>query len=171
MKLKWALIFLVAVAILGIYTYRQMQAPFERGESVPEFSLMDLSGKTVRLSAYKGGPVLVHFFASWCSVCAQEFPGLEKFTKDFPQIKLAAISEDEGGADIVIKFLGGKVPLFDVLLDEEGIVADKYKSYMVPETFLVDREGRFLTNFRGAVDWQDRRVREKVLSEFGIPTK
>jgi hypothetical protein len=56
-------------------------------------------------------------------------------------------------------------------LDEEGIVADKYKSYMVPETFLVDREGRFLTNFRGAVDWQDRRVREKVLSEFGIPIK
>jgi len=162
MKIKWALIFLIAAAILFAYTYRQMASPFEQGEKVPEFSLMDLSGRTVRLSDAKGSPVLVHFFATWCTMCAQEFPKLEKFLSGTPQLKLIAISEDEGGSDVVLKFFGGRLPGFEVVMDEDGSVADRYKSYMVPETFLVDAQGRFLRHFRGAVDWDDGKVLSTV---------
>lgn len=161
MKIKWALLFLLAVVILGKYTYDQFVPPFKKGDAVPDFSLIDIEGDTVRLGDLKGRPVLVHFWATWCPQCVQELPLLEDLSKKTPDIKVLTVNEDDTG-DIVAQFFGGTRPSFAVLLDPSGRVADRYKSYKVPETFLIDQNGRFLHRFIGAVSWNSEDVSQQI---------
>ncbi len=169
MKIKWALLFLLAVVILGKYTYDQFVPPFKKGDVVPDFSLIDLEGNTVRLGDLKGQPVLVHFWATWCPQCVQELPLLEDFSKKTPDIKVLTVNEDDTG-DVVAQFFGGTRPSFVVLLDSGGRVADRYKSYKVPETFLIDQNGRFLHRFIGAVSWNDKDVNKQIERYLVGPT-
>ncbi|PIR17275.1 MAG: thioredoxin [Deltaproteobacteria bacterium CG11_big_fil_rev_8_21_14_0_20_49_13] len=158
MKLKLTLLFVLLAVILGKFTYDQIVPPFKKGDAAPEFSLSDLDGKTVRFSDFSGGPLLVHFWATWCNQCVEELPSLSKFSEKFPDAKVVAISEDEAGSDAVLKFFGNIKPSFLVLLDPEGHVADKYKSYKVPETYLIDKDGKILHHFIGAVSWTNPKV-------------
>jgi thiol-disulfide isomerase/thioredoxin len=161
MKIKWALLFLLAVVILGKYTYDQLVPPFKKGDVVPDFSLTDIDGNAFQLSSFKGQAVLVHFWATWCPQCVQELPLLDDFSRRAPDIKVLAVSEDEQGDDVP-HFFGGARPNFTVLLDRDGRVADRYKSYKVPETFLLDRDGRFLHRFIGAVAWNGEDIGRRI---------
>ncbi|MBI2974600.1 MAG: TlpA family protein disulfide reductase, partial [Deltaproteobacteria bacterium] len=77
------------------------------------------------------------------------------------KIKVLAVSEDEA-KEAVAEFFRGLEPSFPVLMDSEGLVADTYKSYKVPETFLLDENGKFLHRFIGAVSWDNPKVLKKV---------
>ena len=161
-NIKWALLFMLAVVILGKYTYDQFAQPFPTGDTAPDFSLADLDGNSVRLSDLKGQPLLVHFWATWCPQCIHELPLLDNFSRRHPEIKVIAVNEDEGDADVIAQFFGDTRPGYVVLLDPEGRVADRYKNYKVPETYLLDSNGRFLHRFIGAVSWNEPAAIEKI---------
>lgn len=161
-NIKWVLLFLLAVVILGKYTYDQLAQPFSKGEMAPDFSLTDIDGNTFRLSNLKGQPMLVHFWATWCPQCIQELPKLDDLSKKHPEIKVITVNEDEGGTDVVAQFFGNKYPSYIILLDSEGRVADRYKNYKVPETYLLDPSGRFLHRFIGVVSWNESETIEKI---------
>jgi cytochrome oxidase Cu insertion factor (SCO1/SenC/PrrC family) len=59
------------------------QPPSMRGKVAPAFTLTDLEGKKVSLSDYKGRPVLVNFWATWCGPCKVEMPWFEEFRKQY----------------------------------------------------------------------------------------
>lgn len=162
MRFKLTLLFVLAVIVLGIYTYRQTVSPFKDGELVSDFSLVDLQKNTVQLSDLRGQFVMIHFWATWCPQCLHELPQLDKFAAENPEIKILAVSEDEGGEKTLLKFFAGKKPNFDILLDTEGTVADKYESYMVPETYLVGKNGEFLYKFSGPVDWDTKEAKGRM---------
>jgi hypothetical protein len=86
--------------------------------------------------------------------------GLEGFAAAFPDISVLAVSEDEGGADSISGFFGGRLPGYSILLDSGQLVADKYKSYKIPETYIVDNNGLFVKRFQGPVSWGEQKVRE-----------
>ncbi len=168
MKLKFALVFILVALVAGLWIYEQFVPPFSKGMEVADFSLIDMHGNTVRLSSLRGQSVLIHFWASWCSQCAHEMPLFAKFDKLYPSIKLLAVSEDEGGEAAVKAYFTGVKPNFTVLLDPEGRVSDRFKSYRVPESFLLDKNGKFLHRFIGAVSWDEPQVMEivkKMISE------
>lgn len=158
MKVKFTLLVIVAIAILAKFTYDQFVPPFSKGDPAPLFSLQNVSGNMVNLSDLKGRPVLVHFWATWCSQCAQEIPSLDNFAKLFPDILVLAINEDEGGIEAVSAFFAGMKPEFTILLDPDGTVADKYKSYKVPESYLIDEDGKIVDRFIGQVEWDNPKV-------------
>lgn len=162
MKFKLALVSVIVLVVLGLFTYEQFFSSFPKGELAPEFALSDLNGKTVRLSDLKGKNVIVHFWATWCPQCVEELPSLNNFASTHTDIDVLAVSEDEAGAEVVSNFFAKKKPFFTVLLDPEGRVADRYKSYRVPESYLLDKEGKLLKRFVGSVSWMSPNVINEV---------
>lgn len=134
------------------------------GEEVPRFELDGIDGSYIALDRLKDRAVLIHFWASWCSPCATEFPSLVRFSKDYDGlIDVVAISENSlSDRAAVNKFIRDSRAEFHVGIDKDGAIADLYRSYGVPESFLVDRDGRLLWHASGAVDWDDRSLRSKI---------
>jgi len=168
MRFKHSLLFLVALAVIAMYAYEQLGAPFKEGEIVPDFSLKDLSGDIVSLSRYKGRPVVIHFWATWCGICKEEMGELNSFAGDYPEIVVLVVSEDDNAISIA-DFFTGATPHYQILVDDKGTAADAYKSYKIPETFFISANGEFIHKTSGAVSWNDTKIREKIANFFNLP--
>ncbi|MFA5514868.1 MAG: TlpA disulfide reductase family protein [Desulfuromonadales bacterium] len=125
----------------------------EVGKTAPDFTLKDLQGKPVRLVDLRGKVVFLNFWASWCPPCRAEMPAMQRLnevmgSKDF--VMLAINGEDVAAVET---FLGKNQHSFTILLDSKGKVQDDYKVYRLPETFLIDKEGKIVNRYLGARDW------------------
>jgi len=108
----------------------------------PSFALAGLSGSDgLRLDALKGQVMLVNFFASWCEPCRDEHSVLMQLAKD-GQIALYGIAYKDKPEDAqqFLKRLGD--PYRGIGLDESGRTAIDFGVYGVPETYVIDKEGR-----------------------------
>jgi peroxiredoxin len=109
-----------------------------REPAKPDFHLQDLDGKHVSLKAFKGRTVLVHFFATWCELCRQELPGLNRFLgRASTNVSVIAISVAE--VDPRVKRFFGQMRVdFPVLLDRDRAVAKSWNISALPTTYVLD---------------------------------
>lgn len=111
------------------------------GEALPDFTLPDLAGNSVRLSDFRGRPVVLTFFASWCHPCEEEMPLLEDaWTEDPDRFGVVAVSYDdlERDSHAFVERLGVTYP---ALIDVGDQVKDAYGVGAIPQTFFVDADG------------------------------
>ena len=128
---------------------------FEK-EGVPGFTLKDLSGKEVSLSDFKGKAVIVNFWASWCDPCVEEFPSMIKLVKHFKgEVVIIAISADNTKEDIedFLKAFKAYDPSLVVLWDKEQLVAKKFGTAVLPESYILGKNNRFIRKIAGIDDW------------------
>ena len=116
----------------------------EVGQPAPDFGLAELQGGDVHLSQFRGHPVVINFWASWCPPCRTEMPeivaahaahraaGLEVLAVD--------LTDQESRSDIR-RFVAEMKMTFPVLLDERGRVRRAYRLRGVPTTVFVDTAG------------------------------
>jgi thiol-disulfide isomerase/thioredoxin len=121
----------------------------------PAFSLKGLDGNPVSLSDFRGKPVLVTFWATWCGTCQEEMPVLEKFSqgkRDQLAILLIAIDGERKRAvqTIINK---NKITLPVLLLLKEKVMDQYGVRGWVPQTYLVDQEGMLVGKIIGQRDW------------------
>ena len=124
-------------------------------KQAPVFSLTGLDGKQVSLTDFRGKPVLITFWATWCDSCKEEMPILEKFSqgkRDQLTILLIAIDGERKRAvqTIVDK---NKVTLPVLLLLKEKVMDQYGVRGWVPQTYLVDQEGMLVGKIIGQRDW------------------
>ena len=107
-----------------------------------DFTLKDLNGRDVNLASYRGKPLLINFWATWCGPCKEEIPSMIKLNKAMAgkNFRMLAIAIDEGGKDAVQKFFKGSKDL-PAYLDPDGKVSQLYGTTGVPETFFIDEQG------------------------------
>ncbi len=130
--LQLCLIVLVFVAIRA-YQLRdavQGEAPVIHGQL--------LNGEAVNLSNYRGQPVLVHFWATWCPVCRMENSNIAAIAEDQRVITIASWSE---GAQAVAEYMRQENLDMPVLVDDEGQWAHVYGVNAVPSSFIIDGNG------------------------------
>lgn len=125
----------------------------ESGEAAPGFLLSDLQGEEVSLSQFKGQPVIINFWATWCAPCIFEMPELQAAYEAHQESGLVvlALNRDEDPA-VVGDFLANDLDVslsFPVLLDEHALVADSYGILNMPTTFFVDADGNVSAMHRG----------------------
>ena len=98
-----------ALAILFVQSVRSgadLKPPRHPGSSAPIFTLPDLQGHAVPLASFKGRPVLVNFFATWCPPCRAELPELEALSQARPGcLAVLGVAENSGGAEQVSGFV------------------------------------------------------------------
>lgn len=125
----------------------------EKKEAIP-FSLNDLKGNQVSLRDFKGKPILLFFWASWCIACKEEIVLLEKFFEgkkgQFEILTIVIDGEREKKVKQVIE--KNKITL-PVLLDEKEKLARNYGVRMVPTVFFVNREGYMVGMVIGQREW------------------
>jgi cytochrome c biogenesis protein CcmG, thiol:disulfide interchange protein DsbE len=110
------------------------------------------SGAAWDLTAQRGTPVLVNFWASWCPPCRQEVPVLQQGWQRY-QHQVAFIGVDVWDTDADAKqFLQSYGATYPNAPDPSGHVAIDYGLTGVPETFFIDRTGRVVQHFVGPLD-------------------
>ncbi len=166
MKRFWIFVAIAGSAIIAASAYQYLTRP-SQGDPAPPFKLPTITGSQLSSSDFKGSPMLVHFWATWCGPCRSEFPSIERLYQRFrgDGFVVLAISEDGGAAlDTVRAFLSANPVTFPVLIDEVGEVADEYMAWGVPESILVDREGKIVWRGSGAIDWDSSQAIDAVNS-------
>jgi peroxiredoxin len=152
-----SLLMLVSVATaVDEDTVRAVLQPTSERKPAPEFALKDSSGKTVSLKDYRGKVVLLDFWATWCHGCKKEIPWFAAFDRKYAAqgLTVVGVSLDADGWKVVKPFIRtAKVPYQIILGDDE--TAKKYGIEGMPDTFLIDREGRISATYNGLVNKDD----------------
>lgn len=123
-------------------------------KSVPDFSLKDLDGNTVRLSDYKGKIVILNFWTVWCKYCKIEMPDLNELNKELEKDGEAVILavDVQESADKVKDYISSNNIDLKVLMDHDGSVTQKYGVSGFPTTFIINKDGTLYTYIPGATD-------------------
>lgn len=114
------------------------------GRSAPAFTLQTLDGDTVSLESLQGQVVLVNFWASWCPPCRVEMPGFEKVYRERKDegFVIIGIATDTNAQDKIRAFVEEHDISYPILLANRDVIVAYGGVDALPESFLVDREGR-----------------------------
>jgi len=149
--------------IVGAATYfalrQRSSRPVSVGDAAPGFTLPSLGGGSISLRDYNRRVVLVTFWATWCPPCVEETPSLEKFAEQMQNqgVTVLGVSVDQD-ASALERFVTDNHVSFPVPLDPDRAVASRYGTFMFPETYILDRDGKVAEKVIGATDWQDPRM-------------
>jgi cytochrome c biogenesis protein CcmG/thiol:disulfide interchange protein DsbE len=115
----------------------------QRGELAPDFALTLLDGSEVTLADLRGQVVVLNFWASWCSPCRREAPALQETWATHKDEGVAFIGvtyqDAQGASQRFIQEFGITYPNG---MDEKGRISRAYGVMGVPETFVIDRDGK-----------------------------
>jgi cytochrome c biogenesis protein CcmG/thiol:disulfide interchange protein DsbE len=141
----------IAFAADSSGTNAVLQSANER-KAAPELRLQDSSGKAMDLAEYHGKVVLLDFWATWCTGCKKEIPWFSEFQKTYgPKgFAVVGVSMDEGGWKVLKPFLAQTHVPYRMLLGDES-TAQRYGIQNLPDTFLIDREGRIAAAYKEAL--------------------
>lgn len=150
----------VAAAIIVLAVLIGCTRSDERSTSVsgeaPNFKLQDLNGKTVQLADFKGKPVVLDFWATWCQPCRDSIPGMAKLHRDYADkgLVILAISLDGGGTEDIKSFQKEYGITYTVLMGTED-VASQYRVRTIPTMIVLDKSGKVRKRYMGAGNEDD----------------
>ncbi|WP_164668841.1 TlpA family protein disulfide reductase [Virgibacillus doumboii] len=125
------------------------------GDTAPDFQLTTLNGEKVKLSDYRGGPVMLNFWATWCPPCRAEMPDMEKFHQNKDVTILAVnLTKTESGIGDVTDFVNEFDLTFPILMDEQVEVAATYQIQPIPTTYMIDPDGVIRFRAFGAMNYE-----------------
>lgn len=129
----------------------------------PDFTLKDMTGKNISLSAFKGKVVLLNFWATWCPPCRAEMPALNKLYHSLKPrgLEVVSVSTDRSINDIK-DFLKKQKVDFPILFDVDSSVSKQFRVFSMPTTFLIDRNGMIVEKFYGEYNWTEPETKGKI---------
>lgn len=126
---------LVAAVLLGMRAWQHRDAV--SGEA-PALSAMALDGSPVSLETYRGRPMMLHFWATWCGVCEAEQHNVVAVAKDLPVLTIASHS---GGPAEVSSYMRSRSLELPVVVDRAGELARRFGVHAFPTSFVLDADG------------------------------
>lgn len=124
------------------------------GKPAPTAEFNDPAGKPVTLAAFKGKPVLLNLWASWCAPCIKELPTLDALARS-GKVKVLAVSQDDGPHASVIAFLKkNRIATLQAYQDPRtGLSAALGPDTVLPTSILIDSSGKEVWRYVGELDW------------------
>jgi len=132
-KLRAGLLAVLIIAVLGSYQNTPAQ----------DTVLKDLKDQPVELASYKGKPVILFFWTTWCPYCREELKGLNLLAGQLAREGIVVLGVNVNEPDYKVKnFFKGYQLNFRMLLDNGGLLADQYDLVGVPTYVLLDKQLR-----------------------------
>jgi len=155
-RVKAIIFFILVGSVAGYFVYREVTrvgdpGVINIGQQAPDFSIKDQQGRMVKLSDHRGKVVFLNMWGTWCTGCVQEMPSMETLYQKYRDRKfeMMAITIDNDW-DVVNDFYKQYRLTLPSYLDPGHQVANLYKVYKYPETFLIDANGHVVKH-----TWQE----------------
>ncbi len=139
------------------------------GKRAPPFRLDLLEGGKFDLAESKGKVVVLDFWATWCGPCLQAMPQIERVSREFADqgVQLIAVNLQETPAKITAMLERQKLSP-KVALDRDGAIAEKYGATAIPQTVVIDREGKVTRLFIGGGPRLGDQLREALQATLAL---
>lgn len=137
----------------------------EEGHLAPDFALMTLEGKTIRLSEFRGQKVvLINFWATWCPPCRLEMPTMQQIYSEYKVkgFEILAVNIEPDAKQAIGDFVKELRLTFPILLDPDMKVTRKFRVIGLPISVLIDRQGIIRAKMMGYHDWTNRASRTRI---------
>lgn len=129
----------------------------EEGSLAPDFLLEVVGGGEARLSDYRGRPVVLNFWATWCRPCRKEMPQFVEAYDRYRGEGLVIIGVNlQQGAGVIQPFADEYGIEFPLLIDRDGEVGDRYRLLGLPSTFFIDRQGVIRSVYTGPLEGEQQ---------------
>jgi thiol-disulfide isomerase/thioredoxin len=140
------------------------------GTAAPDIQFEDPDGEPADFGDFRGRPLLVNLWATWCGPCVVEMPSLDRLAaRQGERVQVLALSEDVGGRDLVTQFFAARhFRELDPFLDGEMAVMTALHIDTLPTTILYDARGREVWRMTGMAEWDGDRA-QRLLAEAERP--
>ena len=176
MSKQWMLVGVIVAGLsAGAFTLARLGTGIDQvsvGSEAPDFRAVDLAtGDSVSFREhYEGAVTLINIWATWCIPCRVEMPSMDSVYQSLAPrgFKIAAVSIDEGSPEDVRAFGQDLGLTFDLLQDRSTRIAQLYQTTGVPESFLINKDGKIVKRLMGDHKWNapvNRELIERLLNE------
>ena len=134
-----------------------------RAKLADDFTIALVRGESFKLREQRGKPVLINFWATWCTPCREEMPAMERLHRRYKEqgFVMLAVSVDSDPA-LVTPFLETHKLTFPVAVDPKMELANAYRVRALPSSFIVDRERYLAAIALGPRAWDNRAARSLI---------
>lgn len=162
------LVFLWSLAISAT-AFAGTPGEVEVGGYLREAKLQGFSGNTKKFSDFKGKPLIINVWASWCGPCRAEMGSLDRLARRYggKQFNVIGISTDDDG-NAAAAFIKQSKITFENYLDSKVFLENMLGADAIPLTILVDARGRVLVKVRGAHEWDSPEIVAAIGETFHI---
>ena len=130
-----ALIFIVVIAGFRAWQQRDMVSG-----PAPALQGMTLAGQPYQLAAHRDGPVMVHFWATWCPICKTEQDSINTISHD--DANVITIAMNSGKSEEVVKHMQEEGIDFPVVNDPDSSISNAWGVHAVPASFIISPSGQ-----------------------------
>jgi len=143
----------------------------EAGDTAPDFSIVDEHGRTITRSDFGGKILALNFWASWCPPCLEELPSMNQFAQEFAGqgVVVLGVSIDKNPA-LYKRFVTQRNVIFDTARDPEAAISASYGTFQIPETYIIDRNGKVLEKTADAFNWMDPQFLLRIKTMLSSPS-
>ena len=164
-------IFLVLILALGMAATARAGTPGEVGVGgyLREATLHGFSGNSKKFSDYRGKPLIINVWASWCGPCRAEMGSLDRLARRYggKQFNVIGISTDDDGSAAAAFISKSKIS-FTNYLDSKVQLENMLGANTIPLTILVDEKGRVLEKVRGSQQWDSPEIVAVIAEIFQL---
>lgn len=161
-----AFAFLLILAVVGYNLLSQRVKPQQTPTisssqttktAAPDFTVQDANGNTVSFSDFKGKPVVLNFWASWCPPCKAEMPDYEKMYQQYSNkgVVFLMVNMTDGSRETTAtakQFLKDSKYTFSAYFDVKSNAADMYGISSIPDSIFIDKNGKIANAYEGMID-------------------
>jgi thiol-disulfide isomerase/thioredoxin len=140
----------------------------QRGKATAPSTFTAPDGKPVTLAAFKGKPVLVNLWATWCGPCVKEMPSLDRLAKrGAGKLVVLTVNQTDDAAAIAKWWAPRQLNNLAAYRDEDGKLGFAFETGVLPTTVLYDAEGKEMWRIVGGMDWDGPRANTLLAEVLG----
>lgn len=163
-------VLLAALAFVIVYSVQDHVVGV--GDSAPAFRVKTESGAVMTPTDFGGKLLILNFWASWCAPCVQEMPSLNEIQKMFASQGLVVLGVNVDSREELYRKMVQRFQItFQTVRDPQENINYRYGTYKVPESYIIDRNGKVLQKYAGLPDvngewkvWTDPQIVSYVRS-------
>ena len=121
----------------------------------PDFTVLDYNGNEVKLSDFKGKPVVLNFWATWCFYCKEEMPDFNIAFEKYPDVEFLMLNATDGYQETIEsakKYYENEGFDFNIYFDTNSQAVNNYGITGFPTTIFIDKDGYVVASAGGMID-------------------